>query len=64
MHERAKPTPIPINEVIYGCPTGKIGYPSKSSAKRSLKRQKREGKLTRSVYQCPRCPHWHATKCI
>lgn len=53
-----------VSAPIYGCESGKLGWPSKSQAKRSQKRTRRAGGGTIAVYRCPLCPHWHVTKAV
>lgn len=59
--KRADPKPDPISprSPVYGCRTGKIGYRSRSSAKRAAKDARKQGLKIEGVYRCRFCPSWH-----
>lgn len=39
--------------------TTKVGYPSRTQAKKAVKRMKRRGVRGLHPYACPLCPQWH-----
>lgn len=48
-------------EATFGCPTGKIGYPTKPKAKRAAKEKTPVGQSEMRVYLCELCSEYHVT---
>jgi hypothetical protein len=55
---KARSQPV---EEVWGCPSGKIGYATRSRAKRAAKDANRHGQRVEAVYGCPLCPAFHLT---
>ncbi|CAM5288511.1 hypothetical protein GCM10010329_81020 [Streptomyces spiroverticillatus] len=48
-----------VRRHITTCPTGKVRYPDKITAKMSMSRAEAAGRGEQRVYRCPQCHGYH-----